>query len=75
MLGGVGLPRRRPPIGQREPAHREDAGEANLPGLPRALDPLLHLPAGALGGAAADREVRGVVGRVAHPGRAAVDVV
>ncbi|MBK9035643.1 MAG: hypothetical protein IPL61_31045 [Myxococcales bacterium] len=35
---------------------------------------MLHLPAGALGGAAADGQVRGVVRRVAHPVLAVADV-
>src|SRR5690606_1655915 len=46
----------------------------HLPRLPRLLDAALHLPARALGGAAADRETRGVQARVAHLRLALADV-
>ena len=74
MHGRVGLPRREPAIGKRQPSHGEDAAEPDLPRLPWEFDALLHLPAGALGRAAADRQVRGVVARVTHLGFATANV-
>ena len=56
-----------PAVREHQRAHREDAAQARLvPRLARELDPLLHLPARALGCAAADRQVRSVMRGVSH---------
>ena len=67
MGRSVGGPRCGPAVGEDECSHGEDAAQTGfVPRLPGELDPLLHLPARALGSAAADRQIGGIVRGVAH---------